>query len=535
VSKLPYRLALSRACLAAACGSEHDPEPGAPATRSASEQHAGLVPAPETGTAPAAEAPMAIGSLVPDGSYAWVRLASFDAAVDLLDELLRAVSGPGGTDVSTALEHLPIEGVLENIDPGRELGLAFGLVAGATRPAVTVMLPVLDKDAVIQGLRSLPASLHCFGIDDFVVATTLEEYRPGLGAATLTEGLLEGRISARIDTQAAIEQLEPLIALALQPAESFAGPGLENARAALLAGLRAAQESAERIDLAVDLDAGELDLALELVANPDTELDGALTRGSGTLYDLARCIEDGDSAALLLTLDSASIQEQLLSFFSQALDTGAAGNELEASLHALALDLGALWPLFGESLATTFQPDGAGLQATFYFEPPDRETFMSTIDAVLRSLERDLPSLRITGPVPGSVDTAYTLGFEGDAAPEARAALARWFPSGQLTLRIAERRGVTAVTIGGDELAVSNALARIARPEDQLPERLHHALDRVGDANPAFVTRLDLAALAGSGPADGAAYATCYGGVDGRVWRLGLRADLARLEGLFRQ
>ena len=108
-------------------------------------------------------------------------------------------------------------------------------------------------------------------------------------------------------------------------------------------------------------------------------------------------------------------------------------------------------------------------------------------------------------------------------------------------------RGISVITLGDDERAMSEALERIARVENELPQSLRYVLERVGDSNPAFVARIDLAGVVrdlaplvdpesqdrpdlGSEPL----HFTYYGGIDGRTWRLGFRTDLSQIGTLFK-
>ncbi len=84
------------------------------------------------------------------------------------------------------------------------------------------------------------------------------------------------------------------------------------------------------------------------------------------------------------------------------------------------------------------------------------------------------------------------------------------------------------------------------RASEGLPSSLEYVMDRVGGANPAFVARVDMAAfvrdLAASvegapqlqvDPEQGPVHVTYYGGVNGRFWHFGFRADVSGLSDLF--
>ena len=558
MSKPIQRLALPFLYLALACGSEESPAPAptaAPASGEAAKgngaQVASLVPALPSKPAKAGggEARMAIDSLVPEGTIAWIRVASFDGLCDLADEFMLATSGPESEmDFETALGLLPTKDLIAHLDRTRSLGLAFGFPDEASgEPRVTLMLPVTDRGAAIQALRTLPDAPQCFGIDDYVVATNLDEYRPGLGSADLTTSLPEGQIAGRVDAQALMQRFGPLLEMGLQQMVPAPGPGLEGLQATWANALLRAARAAESLDFAVGLEGGEVDFSLAFVALPDSQLDGLLPAGSGNLHDLARCLEEDDMVSMLIAIDSQTFQKQLMPLYAKLLDVAVAEGELETAEQAVILEWGSFWPLLGDSIVTSVKADG-GFGATYYFQPPDVASFRASLEASLRSLSDHIPSVQVSGPEQGAVETTYRVDFGNAVAGEGtRELFAGLFPSGTLTLRLAERRGISVITLGDDERAMSEALERIARVENALPESLRYVLERVGDANPAFVARIDLASVVrdlapliapddqdrpdfGEQPL----HLTYYGGVDGRTWRLGFRTDLSQVGALFK-
>ena len=110
--------------------------------------------------------------------------------------------------------------------------------------------------------------------------------------------------------------------------------------------------------------------------------------------------------------------------------------------------------------------------------------------------------------------------------------------------------GATVLTVGGDEAYLAESAARLERGADQVPAELEAALDALGDANPAFVMRMDLVGFMSEfadpiesrrgmdAPADAEWWKglageepmpiVYCGGVDGLEWIVGFRADQAR-------
>ena len=526
---------LAITCLAA-CGSDAaDPATGA---TDGAERRAGLVPTPTPSEATSEadeDAPMTIESLVPAGTVAWVRVSSFDELSALLDELLAA--SEIGMDFESVLQLLPVKDVFENLDRERALGLAIGMDENTGEPTVTLMLPALDRGAVIQGLRTLPEPPQCFGIDDYVVATTLDEYRPGLGSAGLTEDLPSAQLAARLDVATLTEHLGPIFETGLGQVANNSPSALRGAADRLSEVLATASESAESLDLALSFEEGELDVSIALVATSGSALDGLLPKGSSSLYDLAHCADGEDELALLVTVDSNTLQDELLPFYEEALDSAQVTAEEGEQALAMLREWGALMPLFGDSVVASVRNGDNGAELAWYCRPTDRQMLVDGLSVALGSLDRNFDELSVSGPeTQGALSHSWALDFDSDSAG---GELAEAFPGGRAALRVGERRDVTVITLGGDERTMSRALERIARPDGEVDASLGSALDHIGDANPAFVARIDLAGMAeraglASTGTSGPVHLVYYGGVDGRVWKLGFRADVSELASLAR-
>jgi hypothetical protein len=562
VSKLTQRLLLPALLWAASCGSGDDiltpaaVEPPARAADAPAAQ-ASLVPSLPR-EARSAEAPsmapaaaMAIDSLVPDGSFAWMRVSSFDQLSDLADEFMSATAGSeGAMDFESALGFLPFKGVLAHLDRSTSLGLALGFAEESGEVQATVMLPVVDRGAAIQALRSLPQAPQCFGIDNYVVATNVDEYRPGLGAVMLTNDLPEGQIAGRVDARLLVERYGPMLEAGLG-GMALPLPAPADAQQALRAALSKAARSAESVEFAINLENGEVDFSVAYVAAPDSELDKLWPAGSGKLGDLAHCLEDGDTLSMLVAVDGETLEKQWIPFYAKLLEAGVAEGELLQAQQSALLEWGAFWPMFGDSIAASVRAADSSFTATYYFRPSDAASFRERFGQLLESLPKHAPSLRIDGPEQGSLETVYRLDFSALADNEAREALMRLFPSGSATVRIAERRGISVIAVestGGDGGAMAVALERIAQVEGKVPDGLRYVLERIDDSNPAFVARVDmggalrnLAPLLPRGPdqrpaaEEGTAeplHFTYYGGVDGRTWRFGFRTDVTQMGAL---
>ena len=552
MSKLIKSLALPLAFALTSCGAEDGAAP-TPSTQVGATQvgasqgeakEASLIPKVSLGASPSSEdvddVPMTIASLVPEGSTIWIRVESGEAMIELVDEFLTALGA--GTDLVSLVGITPFADAMAKVDLEREMGWALSFDESG-KMSRTLILPALDRGAVIQGLRSMPDAPQCFGIDDYVVATTLDEYRPGLGSAELTTGLPDGQIAMRINLAEVMKQKAQEIQMGLGQLSSLSAGGFSAAGESFSDMATAAVESAESLDLAINLEDGEVDFSFKFAAAPDSRLDGFLPSGSGDLTELARCLEEDDTMSMMVTVDSSTVQEHLMPLWSGALDRAVAEGELDGMVQALMLEWGALWPLLGDSVVASVET-GDGVPATYVFQPASHEAFLKGFDAVVRSLPRNLPDLQVAGPEERASETIYRIEYTGDDA--GASALGPFASEGPMSLRIASMQNLSVVTVGTHERAMEAALARIMRASEGLPSSLEYVMDRVGGANPAFVARVDMAAfvrdLAASvegapqlqvDPEQGPVHVTYYGGVNGRFWHFGFRADVSGLSDLF--
>ena len=444
-----------------------------------------------------------LASLVPGGSFAWVQVESLDALERVGDEILSmAAAERDSMTVSDLLELFPVEGVVEYLDTSRPLGLAIGFAEGTTTPGSTIVLPTHDRDALVSGLRGMPGKPLVFGIDDYVVATTLPEYEPGVGAPALTEGLPAGELVARFDVPAFVGATGEMVELALWQLKTEAG---EQAHVGWFEALAEAVSAAASLDVAFELIDGELDLSLALRASEGSVLDGLLPTGSSDLRDLAHLVGDDDSIALLMSVDTETTQS-LISLWTGATEAaGVAEGHYDAASSWLA-EFSELWPLMGDAVVVTGAAATGGLQLSYFFEPTDHEAFKERLTAALSALDEMAPGLRVEGPETRQ-DGATRFWFSAQEAAEAR-----------------HGRAAALVDV----------------------------LERVDGANPAFVAQVDFVALtrdflsmfrnpvdtdldlrvpAGARPLP----VTYYGGVDGLEWRLGFRTDFSRFGDLLRQ
>jgi hypothetical protein len=550
------------ASLAAACASDVTPPSGSPAATQPRARASEPVRTPEPAsvttraTGPVADT-VRFASLVPERSFAWIQIESLDALEEVGDEILAmAADEQDGMSVEDLLEFFPAEGVIDQIDRSRPIGVAVSFSEGTMTPGSTIVLPARDRAAMVQGFRNMPDSPQVFGIDDYVVATTLPEYEPGHGSEALTEGLPAGQIVARFDVPLFIESTGDMAALALG---QFAGESPNGMPTGLIEAMAGAVSSAGSLDVALQLREGQFDLSLTLTALEGSELDGLVPAGSSDLRDLAHLVDPEDSISMLMSIDpetTGRLAPLWVGAFEAALEGDVSG-EADATATCLR-EFAALWPLMGETLAVSGAAKPGDLQLSYFFQPPDSEAFADALANVFGTLDEATPGLRVDGPIARDEQTRFWLAVEEPAEgvnleqlQRREEDLERVFGSTRVPIRLVEKDGTSVLTIGGGKERIQRSLARLDAA-DELPAGLESVLAELGDTHPAFVAQIDFVAVTRDllgrisrrdaadvefelSPDEQPLPITYYGGVDGLEWRLGFRTDLRRFGELLRR
>jgi len=513
---------------------------------------------------------MRFASLAPSGSFLWLQASSLDDLIAVGNQF--SFWGGEGMDLEQGLKLFPVAGVVEHIDRSQPIGLAVGFVEGSQTPGTTLVLPVTDRARVIQAFRASSEELEVFGLDEYVVASTLPEYVPGTGDSKLTTDLPEGQIVARVDVPVLLEGLGPMVTSGLSqmkgqidlPADA-GGAGNEverEMRLALIEGIETALQSAASLDLVLSQAGDEVDVSLAFVASEGSELDGLLPAGSGNLRDLARCVDDEADFAVLTSVDSETLAKKVLPLWSSALDNASAQNGgMDPVAREWLDEFSRLWPLCGDALVACGDVHDGGLRLAYYFRPDDHEAFAAELTKAFASFGESVPGLRIDGPADLPSEKSFVL-TAAEAAEGINLAditrheesLRKLFGTSEVHIRMAEHEGTTVLTIGGDEGYLGESRERLDRAPEEVPAHVAAGLEALGDANPAFVMQLDLVDFmsefadllaeqsensglkAWSGLADEAPLPVVYyGGVDGLVWQIGVRVDFVRLGEVMRK
>ena len=229
-----------------------------------------------------------------------------------------------------------------------------------------------------------------------------------------------------------------------------------------------------------------------------------------------------------------------------------------------------LYPLFGTAMVGSGDFGPEGLRFTYYFGPTDPEEFLSAYREMAGTEAMGSMGMSLEGPseveVAGAPLVEYRMTYDleqalaglGDEAAKVNPAELEvmqgmmdsvYGPDG-LPVRFVGRGERMVMVMGGDADYVERALERIDSAGEPLPTDLARAFAEVEDANPCFVSRIDLGrfvvqmghivasrldpnAASAEPPSVGAAPITVYGGAQGRSFSGGTSFDLGELVSAF--
>ncbi len=268
---------------------------------------------------------------------------------------------------------------------------------------------------------------------------------------------------------------------------------------------------------------------------------------------LARFLDPDASMTMVAGMDTVAMTKR----FKPLIDGMLAvyPEPMRAGLQKMMGSVDELAAQFGSAMCVSGDFGGAGMRFTYYLHPRDAAKLL----AVYKSMMISFPGFAFDEPTQGEVDGVPVTRMrmridakmfaapEGQAlgkkhGPEMQAMFDKMYGKDGLAFTLATKGDVTALVLGGDEAFLRGSLARISSG-GKISASVAHALEQVGDLNPCYVLHYNLGKVMhgmsdlmnGAMPEASMAFPevpasiTAWGGVDGRVWRGAMSADLAEL------
>ena len=518
-----------------------------------------LLLAPATANARTAAGDDVLAKLTPRNTAVFVRASSLEK----LDAALKRIVGAFEPDAAMSLDEL-IRGAELPIAPedvDHQRPIAFCLVlpeGGAGDPAPALLIPAASADNLVRSIAD----------SGFPVATTVDEgyvcVTMGTGAgrgtspAPIALNLPPGEIVARIDVKRLVEHFRPMIdmglaqmeaAMAQVPLDAAAGLDVKPIMKSYADGARTTVESAQSLDLVLRLDGDRLEIGASLTALEKSPLAAFGSTEKTRVRDLARCLHPDASVRFVAGMDPVGMTR----IFKPFLESCCAmyPEPLRSDVRKMMLKTDELAACMGNSFCGSADFAQDGLRYAAYFAPKDSRKLLATYRAMLEGAPsialKDSKEIEIDGVPATSMRLQVDAKAFGAGSAEQTKLLEKMYGPDGISATFASKGEYAVFVLGGDEAYLESCVARLSAASST-----HAGLDRglaaVGDLNPCFVLRYDIGKLlfgmrrfAGDAmpglPADVpnvSASLTCWGGVDGRVWRGATSVDLKELGGMVR-
>jgi general secretion pathway protein G len=518
--------------------------------------------------------------LVPKDACIVVRARSLQSVYDSVREVMQSVDK--NTDIGT------IQSLIQRLDGGvnvaqialdRPVGLALTITPGEESPALTLIVPALDAQALSESIElPEPTTRRVIGLGQYVVVTDAPTYVHDGAAPAIATGLAPGDIAVRVDLAKLIAMFGPMIEQTLDSAEQSLASGAAKHSGPIdvtaileryIAWARILVHSAEMLDIAAANNSGTLSFTGALTCRAGSEMATWL---GGTKLDIAResrLLDPNASMQYVVAGDlpklCASMTSLLAAFADQAPEDmrDALGDTL-TSFEALSKQLGSGFAINGEWTAD-------GLRGCAYVQAPDPAALLASY---LKLLDHDVlarsglqirigPDVELAGAKWKSVHVQFDAqtwaklaAGAGESDPDdqhaeqtpepdvhaLQEAIDHMYGAQGLQLLLTAKGDQLVVLFGGDEAGAKAALARVEAKAVVLEPALAAALARVDKSNGALVVRFDYGVIVqqmlgvmrgvGGSPTMLDALAgvhlpmTSWAAVDGRIWRAGLALQI---------
>ncbi|MBK7644961.1 MAG: hypothetical protein IPJ19_18275 [Planctomycetes bacterium] len=517
--------------------------------------------------APAA-ASVTLADLVPHGTIAFVQVPSLDRAAQFAQRMLETFQPGGGPPMSGAVL-LAMTGLRCDstaIDATRPIGVCvvLGEQSGG-QPMPTVLIPVKDADAFLKSVEQPGAPWKGTAKGGYVsLGLGLAPEIPGVPAA-IANGMPAGEVAARLDLGRLIEQYRDQIDEGLNQVESLGSslpPSAAGVNPAPMMGayadlLRDFIDSAETLDLAVQLEGDDFELGMKLTNGEGSPFADFGSKEKTGVRAMASKLVPGAGLEMVFGAD----MPKLLKRFQPMFDVMPAmyPEPMRGMLGPVFQHIGEFYGLLGSAQAISFDFSPAGMRYTAYLDCKDPAKLVELYRTMMKSFPgfeiRELPAREFEGfAIAGfhfDMDLeamSKSLGQQPlppEASEQMQTLMKSMFGSEGMSFQVASRDGVTAIVMGGDDEFLHGALARMSSKAEPAPF-VAHALREVGDLSPCFVMHYDLGRMLGGmktvmaaalpGGADQipdlALSVGAYGGVDGRTWRGALSLSMKELAAL---
>ncbi|MEZ6015798.1 MAG: hypothetical protein R3F49_11830 [Planctomycetota bacterium] len=438
-------------------------------------------------------------TLVPSDTVAVVRIASMAALEDAILKV-SAIAERAGNPVpirNSLMLAFAQAGVEWNKVREREpIVVAVRLPAGKSEPEFIAYLPV----ALAGPSNDVAQQTEVEG--DYLALTQPGKSVPAAAPPDWCDGVPAGLMRARVDAKALLKRFGPLVPMALQsfmPAGDTP-PELAAEVARQQAELLAMIQSVRQLDLTVDLDGGQLELAAALDVEGGPIAASASQRGNA-LASLARHLSLDAPLAGALSFDVDNAEQSGAEQLSAML--GVVPEPMRATLSALHDASLSFLGAFEPGAITLVDPTPGSMYVAWIMSSKDPARSRDALGELLGAVDFDALgfdlSLPVRSRIGGAVVENFALRFDTrrldfDARAQMRTAFESFLGDESVHIMIATSGQEVMFVLGGDTPATQARIRAFSNPSG-IPDELKAGLAAIGDSNPASVWRVDAARL----------------------------------------
>ncbi len=518
-------------------------------------------PTPASAPAGTQTTPVTAESLIPANAFAVIRIRSLDA----LEKSVQAIvpGAPVGQELLGGLmmaSQVPLP--IDQID--RTAPLLVAACPSQVRPPVEPMLILTCKDPAAFTAPLTKAGWTCT-TNGKLVACSPSKPGPALSAdAPMRMGLDRNDVVLRIAMEQVMSQYGEVLKAGLdqgaeEAAASIPEEGTADSVSSMISGIGETLDQIEIFEINLSQRGNQTRLGFEMTALKDSGLAKVAKVDASALPTAARVMGNGAAVSMVGLLDFAKLMNSVQGFMDMA--TKQMPEDQRANFTNMMSLSKELYADMGTTIAGSYDFDDKGMHGATWFQPKDAAGYMTKMTAMLKAT---MPWMPMTGPEHAKVDgtdvSTYHFKFDLDKMPGMSAAamnstpedkdktdkaMAAMFGPDGMTVQMAPVQNGLAASIG----SLDDMKATIARMSGKSPSPLGaELLGELGSMNPGLVMRMDMgrymSTVGGlmsniSGMQQESMTEAMdilsklpalqvAGGVDGRVWKLGLSTDVGK-------
>lgn len=407
------------------------------------------------------------------------------------------------------------------IDVTKPIGFAVALSPQTMQPVLTMIVPARSADELVKALAAShqPGTVETDG--EYVAWHSSAPAAPALASEPnpFAKGLPKGVLAARIDLAKVIQIYRPMIDAGLDQLEQALSAtadampeqaiDFEAVFSMYLDGASSILDSAERFELALDMQGSRADLASWLSVAKGSVMDGWSSKEPTGVEKFAYLADPRAAYSAVIGLDLAAFLvkakpmiDAMLQIYPEPVRALMAGYMKSAD--AVAKMIGRAQVMSGDLV-------NGEMRMTYAIATPDPAALIAEYDRMMKLPEVAAAGMQLEGPkdaeVAGKRVKQYRMKVSADAlakmtgtgtGPEAEAVqktLQTMYGKDGLSVTLFGGNGLVAMVMGGDDAYLAAALARASGAPAAVPASMTASVAALAGQSPCMLARFDVGAI----------------------------------------